>query len=238
MAPALPGGFARLVFIQFFGSRVPPTTSTEDWIPVTCGGGMPRFRRHTQPRVHDRELLSIPIGFEKVSPSFGTTVHNQLELLFTLARNTHPPSSGGFRSTVSLSARVGSADAHSSFGGFAAKRQGMPTVLSASVREPNIQTGRSDLLERGRGRRQLNRVSVTDPSHIAIPVYPRSHSIRTYPTRPGLRPVSGKEQNIRILGMLFSAVLRTYNMESQYQTRGSRQEAGAAMGRSLPRRPS
>ncbi len=222
MAPALPGGFARLVFIQFFGSRVPPTTSTEDWIPVTCGGGMPRFRRHTQPRVHDRELLSIPIGFEKVSPSFGTTVHNQLELLFTLARNTHPPSSGGFRSTVSLSARVGSADAHSSFGGFAAKRQGMPTVLSASVREP----------------RQLNRVSVTDPSHIAIPVYPRSHSIRTYPTRPGLRPVSGKEQNIRILGMLFSAVLRTYNMESQYQTRGSRQEAGAAMGRSLPRRPS
>ena len=229
-----------MVFIQFFGSRVPPTTSTEDWIPVTCGGGMPRFRRHTQPRVHDRELLSIPIGFEKVSPSFGTTVHNQLELLFTLARNTHPPSSGGFRSTVSLSARVGSADAHSSFGGFAAKRQGMPTVLSASVREPYVifTPGAQIFSNWTVDADSYYRVSVTDPSHIAIPVYPRSHSIRTYPTRPGLRPVSGKEQNIRILGMLFSAVLRTYNMESQYQTRGSRQEAGAAMGRSLPRRPS
>ena len=25
----------------------------EDWIPVTCGSGMPRFSRHTQPRFHD-----------------------------------------------------------------------------------------------------------------------------------------------------------------------------------------
>ena len=25
----------------------------EDWIPVTCGSGMPRFSQHTQPRFHD-----------------------------------------------------------------------------------------------------------------------------------------------------------------------------------------
>src|SRR5438034_7323277 len=25
----------------------------EDWIPVTCGSGIPRFSRHTQPRFHD-----------------------------------------------------------------------------------------------------------------------------------------------------------------------------------------
>src|SRR5438552_2067772 len=62
--------------------------------------------------VHDRET-PIPIGLEEVftttSESLFTVVWNDcsrsMELLFTL----HPPSSGGFRSTVSLSDRVGSA---------------------------------------------------------------------------------------------------------------------------------
>src|SRR5438876_5836084 len=63
--------------------------------------------------VHDRETPPIPIGLEEVftttSESLFTVVWNDcsrsMELLFT----PHPPSSGGFRPTVSLSARAGSA---------------------------------------------------------------------------------------------------------------------------------
>src|SRR5213592_3243742 len=119
-------GFHPIFRIEGLADRLDP----EDWIPATCGSGMPWFSRHTQPRGHDRELLlSIPIGFEKVFTIVWNDCSKSIGIAFTLARNAHPPSSGGFRSTVSLSARVGSADSHSSFGGLAAKRQGMPTVL-------------------------------------------------------------------------------------------------------------
>src|SRR6266704_5745392 len=76
-------GFHPIFRIEGPADRLDP----EDWIAATCGSGMPWFSRHTQPRVHDRELLSIPIGFEKVftivwndcSQSIGIAVHVSAE---------------------------------------------------------------------------------------------------------------------------------------------------------------
>src|SRR6266571_2973963 len=108
-------------FVQFFGSRVPPTTSIQRIgfrrpVEAECRGSAdthdPDFTISST-HVHDRET-PIPIGLEEVftttSESLLTAVWNDcsrsMELLFT---PHHPPSSGGFRSTVSLPARVGSA---------------------------------------------------------------------------------------------------------------------------------
>ena len=217
----------------------------EDWIPVACGSGMPLARvpqgsagtHTTYTIVNGREHhLPIPIGLEKVvHHEIGIPVHDQLELLSRWLGIRTLRLRGDFRSTVSLSARVGSADSHSSFGGFAAKRQGMPTVLSAPVREPqSIFTPGDQIFSNGAvDSGSYYRVSVTDPCggqlHIAIPVYPWPHSIRTYPTRS--RTPTPCPEKSKISGFLvcdFRCFAYLY-MESIHQTRRSRQEEGAAM---------
>ena len=190
---------------------MPPTTSIQKIGFRLPAGAECRGSADT----HNHEFTTVnsylfQSGSKKCSPSFGTTVHNKLELLFTLARNTHPPSSGGFRSTVSLSARVGSADSHSSFGGFAAKRQGMPTVLSAPARTLIFKPGDQIFSNGSRGLRQLLllqglryrsvRGSVTHRD-TCVPLAPFNQNVPH--TLQDSDPVSGKKQNIGILGMRF-----------------------------------
>jgi len=162
--------------------------------------------------VNSREHhLPIPIGLEKVvHHEIGIPVHDQLELLSRWLGIRTLRLRGDFRSTVSLSARVGSADSHSSFGGFAAKRQGMPTVLSAPARTLIFKPGDQIFSNGSRGLRQLLllqglryrsvRGSVTHRD-TCVPLAPFNQNVPH--TLQDSDPVSGKKQNIGILGMRF-----------------------------------
>src|SRR5947207_12072245 len=99
-------GFARLVFIQFFGSRVPPTTSIQKIgfrLPVKaehrCKAVPPTVQPTQKPDFTTVNSYIFESGSKKCtpsrwnpcSPSFSssaTPVHDQLEIAFAVGRRT------------------------------------------------------------------------------------------------------------------------------------------------------